>query len=592
MADALGRTVLHRDRYGRVWGLGDRKSPASQTPGLVLMGDDPALPVAYAPFSSSTTAALPSVLSVQSRGSFSPPQFETNGPDYTVNVGHVLPPSLEDANAGEAQGTSALLPVSWQRLHHDEGLTDASLAPEIVVLTDAVQLASQPGKLPQAILALKHRFPGALLWTPGLGGPDNLGVLVAMGVDLFDLARCREAAANSVLLTMGGPRRPLDHEGTTLEAQAYHMMKAIDEARAAVSSGTLRQLATRQSQSGPRAVEHFRRHQDLVSQHRGNLASHRPSTTEFACFTPNALNDPLVVDWERFMGEQYRTPAPVCQVMILLPCSARKPYRLSKSHGQFLRAIGSTGCHEVMMTSPLGLVPRDLEDVWPAANYDVPVTGDWSSDELERVRRMLLSLVERTGYAEIINHTDLDLGFLGVPVVETRGGQGATHHDALARLSAAVKEVRERYDLKNQKNSFRLKEHFKSVARKTTGNDAWCEQLVVRGKLPRWRLELDGTQVAVWSIDRNGFSFSRAAIDVLHEHGALKTVELHEDIVWKGDVFAQLVKQADPNIRSGDDLRVLQAGECIGLARAIAAGWEWGGTPGTLAKSHQRRKKS
>ena len=136
---------------------------------------------------------------------------------------------------------------------------------------------------------------------PGLGGPDNLGVLVAMGVDLFDLARCREAAANSVLLTMGGPRRPLDHEGTTLEAQAYHMMKAIDEARAAVSSGTLRQLAARQSQSSPRAVEHFRRHQDLVSQHRGNLASHRPSTTEFPCFTSDALNDPLVVDWERFM---------------------------------------------------------------------------------------------------------------------------------------------------------------------------------------------------------------------------------------------------------------------------------------------------
>ena len=60
----------------------------------------------------------------------------------------------------------------------------------------------------------------------------------------------------------------------------------------------------------------------------------------------------------------------------------KKTYRLSKSHGQFLRAIGSTGCHEVMMTSPLGLVPKDLEDVWPAANYDVPVTGDWSSDEL------------------------------------------------------------------------------------------------------------------------------------------------------------------------------------------------------------------
>ena len=98
--------------------------------------------------------------------------------------------------------------------------------------------------------------------------------------------------------------------------------------------------------------------------------------------------------------------------------------------------------------------------------------------------------------------------------------------------------------------------------------------------------------MAVWSIDRNGFSFSRAAVDLLHHHQALKAVVLREDVVWKGDVFAQLVERADPAIRRGDDLRVLQGGECIGLARAVAAGWEWMGTPGTLAKSHQRKKKS
>ena len=592
MADALGRTVLHRDRYGRMWGLGDRKSPSAKTPALVLMADDPVLPVDYAPFSSASSTSLPSVLSISSRGAFCPPEFKANGPTYSVNVGHVLPPSLEDANAGEAQGTSSLLPVSWQRMNHDDSLTDPSLSPEIVVLTDAVQLASQPGKLPTAVMTLKHRFPGALLWTPGLGGPDNLSVLVSMGVDLFDLARCREASANGVLLTAWGPRLPLDHEATSVEAQAYHMLKALDEVRAAVMTGSLRTLAVQQSQSSPRLVEHLRRHQELTAEKEGVLASHMPATTEFACFSSNALTDPLVVDWERFMTEDYEAPAPVRNVMILLPCSARKPYRLSKSHGQFLRAIGSTGCHEVMMTSPLGLVPRDLEDVWPAANYDVPVTGDWSSDELGRVRRMLTALVQRVGYKEIINHTDMDLSFLSVDVVSTRQGQGSTNFDALARLSAAVKDARERYDLKNQKNNLRLKEHFKSIARKVTGNDSWCENLVVRGKLPRWRLELDGTQMAVWSIDRNGFSFSRAAVDLLHHHQALKAVVLREDVVWKGDVFAQLVEKADPTIRMGDDLRVLQGGECIGLARAVAAGWEWAGTPGTLAKSHQRKKKS
>ena len=591
MADVLGRTVLHRDRYARVWGLGDRKAAAAMTPTLVLMEDDPSLPLAYAAFTTSSTSSLPSTLSVDSRGAFSPPEFQENSPHYSVNLGHVLPPSLEDANAGEEQGTSSLLPVSWQRMNHDEGLTDASLAPEIVVLTDALQLASQPGKLPLALLTLKHRFPGALLWTPGLGGPDNVGVLASMGVDVFDLARCREAEANGVLLTAMGPRLPLQHEETSLEAQAYHFMKALDEVRSSVEHGTLRGLAEKQSLSSPRLVEHLRRHQALMCEREGNLASHHPATTEFPCYSSSALVDPLVEDWERFMTHDYEAPEKVRDVMIFLPCSARKPYRLSKSHGQFFRAIASTGCHEVMMTSPLGLVPRDLEDVWPAANYDVPVTGDWSSDELARVRRMLTSLVERFGYKRIINHTNMDLDFLDIDVVDTRHGQGATHFDALQRLSESVKAAVADFGLRNQKNNQRLKEHFMSIARKTTGTDAWLGQLSVRGKLPRWRLEHNGTQMAVWSIDRNGFSFSRAAIDWLHEHNALPAVHLKDDAAWRGDVFSQMVERFDASIRLGDDLRILQNGEVVGLARAVAHGWEWGGTPGTLAKSHQRKKK-
>ena len=139
------------------------------------------------------------------------------------------------------------LPVSWQRMNHDESLTDQDLAPELVVLTDALQLASQPGKLPLAIMTLKHRFPGALLWTPGLAGPDNLGVLASMGVDLFDLARCHEAAANGVLLTSRGPRHPLDHEETSIEAQAFHMMKSLDEVRAFLIAGQIPSLADQQS---------------------------------------------------------------------------------------------------------------------------------------------------------------------------------------------------------------------------------------------------------------------------------------------------------------------------------------------------------
>jgi len=590
MADVLGRTVLSRHRYARVWGLGDRKQPSSQTPGVVLLEGDPSLPLNYAPFESTTTATLPATLDLHARGPFSPPHFTEIQPHYSVSIGHVLPPSLEDANAGEPQGTSELLPVSWQRMHHDASLIDATLSPEIVVLTDAIQLASQPGKLPSAIIALKHRFPGALLWAPGLGGPDNLAALVHMGVDLVDLARCHQAVALGMVLTQNGPRPPLAQEDTNLETQAYHMMKAIDEVRSSVINGSIQTLAVRSSLSSPRLVEHLRKHQAQSSVQPGLLSSHVDASDVLECFSPHMLDDPVVIDWERFITEAYTPPNPVREVMIFLPCSARKPYRLSKSHTQFLRAIQSTGCHEVMMTSPLGLVPRDLEDVWPAANYDVPVTGDWSKDELDRVRRMLSALVKKGGYKRIINHTGMELDFLDIDVVDTRNGDGATHHDALQRLTSAVKDAVQMFELRNQKNSYRLLEHFKSIARKTTGTDAWLEGVKVKGKLPRWKLEKDGVQLAVWSIDRNGFSFSRASIDVLHEHGALNEVHLHSDVKWKGDVFSQHVSSFDAEIRSGDDVRVLQNGECIGLARSLAPGWEWSGTPGMLAKAHQRKK--
>ena len=561
------------------------------TPALITTGMDVELPVGYAPFSSSTSNTLPSMLSIESRGAFVPPAFDVPGPSYAVNIGHVLPPSLEEANAGEAQGTGALLPVSWQRMHHDDGLMDASLSPEIVVLTDAPQLAAQPGKLAQALLTLKQRFPGALVWTPGLGGPDNMAVLTLMGVDLFDMARAHEASARKVLLTATGPRWPLAHESTTVEHQAYHWIKALDEVRAAVQQGTLNTLAERQSLSSPRLVEHLRHHHRIVSDTPGVLASHVDGKTEFPCYSTNMLHDPLVNDWERFMNEEYQAPEATTTVMVFLPCSARKPYRLSRSHDRFLYAMRSSACHEVMMTSPLGLVPRDLEDVWPASHYDVPVTGHWSLDEKARVQRMLVTLVERVGYKCIINHTDFDLSFLDVEVIDTRQGLGATQHDALQSLSAAVKSAVETHGLRNQRNNLRLKAKFKSIARKLTRNDAWMEPLSVKGKIPRWRLELNGQQLAVWSIDRNGFSFSRAAIDHLHEHDALPRVVLNTGVDWRGDVFASMVENHDPQIRSGDDLLVMQDGQAMGLARAVCPGWEWNTTVGTLAKSHQRRKK-
>lgn len=590
MGEGLGRSVIARQRFARSWALGDRKHPLAFTPALVLLDGDIDVDAAFAPFQSTSTTTIPSTLSMKSRLPLSPPDFETPSPEWTVSVGHVLPPSLDEADAGEPAGTAQLLPVSWQRLNHDDALTDPMLKPDVVVLVDALQLASQPGRLIEAITVLKRRFPGALLWTPGLGGPDNVALLTWFGVDLFDLSRSRQATAAGILLTGNGPRHPVEsmQESALMEDQLEHWKTAIAEVRSALSSDQMRSLVDRQSLNSARSVEHLRRHDALCSSVPGLLASHVGRTHAFPCHSASIQTDPLISDWEAFMSETYVAPEGLDTILVLLPCSARKPYRLSKSHGRFIRAIGTSACHEVMVTSPLGLVPRDLEEVWPAAHYDLPVTGDWSRDEEDRIQRMFQRLVERHQYKRVINHSGMKLEHATIDVIDTRCGESAGSHAALERLSEAVQAAVDEFSARGRKNERMLLDTFASVARKTMQSDDWVKPLKVRGKPPRYRLEKNGKQVALWSIDRGGFSLSKAVIQDLASTNALPAVHLRPDVKWKGDIFGTIVERFDQDIRTGADLLVYQDGAVVGLARAQAPGWEWPSTPGRLAKSHQR----
>ena len=78
MEDGLGRTVTARYRFAREWALGDRKSPQSSTPALVLLDGDPDVSAHIAPFRSSTDDAIPATLHFESRLPLSPPDFSIN----------------------------------------------------------------------------------------------------------------------------------------------------------------------------------------------------------------------------------------------------------------------------------------------------------------------------------------------------------------------------------------------------------------------------------------------------------------------------------------------------------------------------------
>ncbi len=590
MANELGRTVIHRYLYARSWGLGDRKSPLASTPSLVSLADDEITNAELFPFHSTTDKEIPLTLWFQSKLPLSPPDFTDNLPNFKASIGHVLPPSLDEADAGELADTGLLLPISWQRLNHDPKLSNEDLKPSIVVLVDAVQLATQQDKLVQALVVIKNRFPSALLWTPGLGGPDNAAVLTWFGVDLFDLARSRQCHSANVLLTESGPRELVEasNESSEMDNQIFHWECAINEIKSRLANGTLRTLVERQSLNSPKLVEHLRHHDKLCRNNKNLGISHVQKGTILHCNSHTSLENPIVTNWVDFISNSYQAPKGLDKVLILLPCSARKPYRMSKSHRKFLSVIGSTAYHEVMVTSPLGLVPRDLEEVWPASHYDIPVTGVWSLDELKRANAMLNDLLSRHNYHTVINHSSMSFNLQDVDYFETRNDNSATSKEALENLADTIARVASPLKLKSRRHHHILRDNFCSVARYKMENDAWLSDVQIRGKPPFWKIEKSGKQIAQWSNDRRGFSLSKSSIPIIAEHSSLKKVILRDSVSWKGDIFSSIVKAFDNGIKAGDDLLIIQNNSPIGLARSIASGWEWTSTPGIVAKGHQR----
>ena len=580
----LARTVLARWRHARIFGLGDRANPSAFTPGLCLTALDPEINVELAPLLvEHDSEQLPATLSITARGNWAYPFEEGDVPTFSADEGHTLPPSLQEATSGQGQSTGPLLPVSWQRLVHDATLLDPDLSPEIVVLQDAVQLAGHPGRLVQTIHLIRERFPAALIWAPGLGGPDNCAILSWFGLDLFDLRRSQQAAAHGILLTRDGPRQIdlTSGESADITAQVAEWRASLSATRAAIQSGTLRELVEKQSLNSPRLVEHLRRHDALLATS-APLAMHVAEAQRFRCHSPVSRDDPVIRNWIHRIEHEYMPSEIQRETLVLLPCSARKPYSRSQSHRFFRSAIRDRRVHQVIVTSPLGLVPRELEEQWPAAHYDIPVTGDWDDDELATIRRVTQALVDRVGYKTIINHSGIDFDF---ETIDTRPeGVGASSKAACDVLREAVESV----SGEPMREKAFLRHSFASLSRWQFGTDAWMEGLHVGGKPPRWMLLKDKQHVAQWHPNSGRFSFTKSILPILHETNTLREIEIGGDAPWKGDIFPAMVISAPSDLKIGEEVLVIRDGQLLGSARCKAAGWEWNGGVGRLAKSQHR----
>ncbi|NOZ59771.1 MAG: hypothetical protein GXO66_09410 [Euryarchaeota archaeon] len=285
-----------------------------------------------------------------------------------------------------------------------------------------------------------------------------------------------------------------------------------------------------------------------------------------------SLYRPEVVRWRRRLEERY-TPPEGAAVAVLLPCSARKPYSSSPSHRRFIQAIKRGAkkrglVHEVIMTSPLALVPRELENLYPACCYDTTLTGHWSQEEKEVLARAIRSYAAKFG-GEVLCYA----GEAYAEVCESLGIEVVARGDLLAEDSLKALEERLRRAVAgSQGKGHNSIDALRRVADFQFGRGAGRALIPEGARVRRGRIFFEGEQVAAVSRRHGYLALTLRGGELLRSFSGY-VVEL--SFYPEGsNVFTPGIEWAGEEIRPGDEVIALYDDQVVGVGRALLSGAE------------------
>lgn len=470
--------------------------------------------------------------------------------------------------------------------------------PELVVFGNARTLFSEGRPFVVALSGLRSVVgPGAVVWAPRVALPHRLALLAYLGCDLVDATAVLDQGREGTYFdpTLGpsdagavraeglcrcpgctsDPPSAVDHGVAALAAE-------LALVRSAIRSGRLRELVEARLTTEPALAELLRyADADLARE----LEERSPAVAEGirGYVLRESTRRPEVRRFQARLIERYRPP-PSKAVLLLLPCSRTKPYRNSRSHRRFAQALeglaGLERVHVVSVTSPLGAVPRELEDLYPARHYDIPVTGQWDEGEREAVRRVVRHLRDTGNYRHTVVHLDSEeYGFLTEDLPEAEwslAGDRPTTAAALQGLRRAVGAALESSPGPAAGPLSVVREGLRELAAVQFGRPA-AERLFeppVRLAGRPWFQRLtdgSGGDLATWQEGRGLFQLTVGGARRLLPVHPLE-VSIDPRVTLRGDLFDPGVLSADPEIRTGDAVLLVRDGTLVGVGEAARPG--------------------
>ncbi len=439
---------------------------------------------------------------------------------------------------------------------------------EVVAVPNAYELRKDPRRIIDNDIRLRKAAGfNRLLYLSGLGEPSTLALLTYMGVDLFDDALPRAAGISGIRLIP-------EAEIVTGEDESENNIKAMEEElgkiRMFIRTDRLRELADQRAPSTPTSVALLRLYDDVGYEYAEETCSF--VGCRFSCNTTEALRRPDIKAYKARMADYKKSENK--RILLLLPCSAKKPYHISKSHKAFSSAIHTaphdTLVQEVIVTSPLGAVPRELDAFYPANSYDIPVTGEWKPEEKAMIRSMIGDIIAQ-GWDKVICHLGEDYELVeGLADMECTVVGDVTSPASLQNLDKALREAAkgmQPVDYLIERNNM-----MRNMLRFQFGAEAadvlMDEHTYAIGKFPYFKLFREDSegkkiQLGMFTPERGGISLTLDGAQILADSGYPVIQVMNFEM--KGNLFAVGVIEADPRIHVGDEAIAV----CEGKVRAV-----------------------
>ena len=482
---------------------------------------------------------------------------------------------------------------------------------DLYIMEGAGTLENNARRFLDTLIELKsHIPPDTAFYAPNLALPENIAMLVYLGIDILDDTRAEIAAYSDIYLTAAGSffldsltefpcrcracaastpaelrKLPKIERAKFLSAHNRDALEAeLSLVREKIRAGTLREYVEGQCRVRPWLTALLRLGDFEYSYLEKRVPAFRQN--QLLADTSEALSRIEVVRFARRVQERY-TP-PDLEILMLFPCAARKPYSTSQSHQKFILALGKYRkfVHEVILTSPLGIVPRELELTYPASHYDTAVTGHWDEEEKAWVSGCLEAYLSRYRYKAVVAHVEgayreiceRAAGNLGIEIIYTGTGN-LVSMEALSNLRNTVESICTSESLsKKSLNVEEEKKNFlRAIAEYQFGEDAvllFSEEdgkLAVKGRFPKYQLFAGKKQLATLVPQYGMLALSLEGAELMRK--SEKYLVIIDDFLPRGSILAPGVTQADQGIRPNDEVIVLgKKALCVG--RAVMSGEE------------------